>query len=115
VKSVLALFLTIIFVAPSMAQRVAVVRGVGTQTCKVLAAADQADKQFALQAAQWILGTITGYFRQASDDPSRTLGDATLVQTVIDVCKKNAEKTIDEATTIAINSLPTTEAKKSGK
>jgi hypothetical protein len=43
------------------------------------------------------------------------LGDAVLVQTVLDVCKKNAEKTIDEATTIAIASLPVTEVKKPGE
>jgi hypothetical protein len=66
-------------------------------------------------AAQWILGNMTGYFRQASDDASRTLGDAILVQAVVEICKKNADKTIDEATTIAISSLPVTDVKKPGE
>lgn len=82
---------------------------------RCLFSADRADKQFAQQAAQWILGSMTGYFRQANDDPSRTLGDVVLVQTVVDVCKKNSDKTIDEATTIAIGSLPQTEVKKPGE
>jgi HdeA/HdeB family len=98
----------------AMAQRVAVVRGVGTQTCKALVTSDKTDKQFEEQAAQWVLGALTSYFRQASDDPSRTMGDLILVQTVFDVCKKNADKTIDEAVTMAISALPTTEVKKPG-
>ena len=84
----------------------AVVRGVGTQTCTKLVALEGTDAQFAQQAAQWILGNVTGYFRQGNDDPLRTLGDIVLVQTVLDVCKKNAEKTIDEVTAMAIVSLP---------
>jgi hypothetical protein len=110
--AVLALILTM---QSALAQRVAVVRGVGTQTCAMLVASEKRDKPFNQQATQWILGTMTGYFRQAADDPSRTLGDAVLVQIVQDVCKKNAEKTIDEATTIAIASLPDTEVKKPGE
>ena len=46
---------------------------------------------------------------------SRTLGDVALVQTVIDICKQNADKTIDEATTIAIAAVPNTEVKKQDK
>jgi hypothetical protein len=38
-----------------------------------------------------------------------------VVKTAVDVCKKNAEKTIDEATTMAIGSLPATEVKKPGE
>jgi HdeA/HdeB family len=114
-KAVLAFVFAIVVISPTLAQRTAAVRGVGTQTCKTLVASDQVDKQFALQAAQWILGNITGYFRQASDDPSRTLSDAILLQTVLDVCKKNPDKTIDEAVTLAIGSLPATEVQKTGK
>ncbi len=111
-KAVLAFVLAMELISPTFAQRATVVRGIGTQTCKALIAAD---KQFALQASQWILGNMTGYFRQASDDASRTLGDAILVQAVVDICKKNADKTIDEATTIAISSLPVTDVKKPGE
>jgi hypothetical protein len=79
---------------------------------QILVAANQGQKQFSLQAAQWILGNLTGYFRQAADDPSRTLSDDVLVKTVMDVCAHNAEKTIDEAVSIAVSSLPTTEIPK---
>ena len=104
------LSILIVFIAfPSSAQRVAAVRG--AQTCATLVASTEKDKQFDQQAAQWILGYLTGYFRQAGDDSSRTL----LVQTVIDVCKQNADKTIDEATTIAIAAVPNTEVKKQDK
>ena len=115
VKQLSAVLILLLPMQSALAQRVAVVRGVGTQTCAMLVASDRGDKQFNLQATQWILGTVTGYFRQTADDPSRTLGDAVLVQTVQDVCKKNAEKTIDEATTITIGSLPETEVKKPGQ
>jgi hypothetical protein len=111
-KAVLTFILAMVFISPALAQRVAVVRGIGTQTCKTLVASNQGDKQFALQSAQWILGNMTGYFRQASDDPSRTLGDAIVLQTVLDVCKNSPDKTIDEATTIAISSFPVVEVKK---
>jgi hypothetical protein len=114
-KLVLTSILAVSLASPAIAQRVAVVRGLGTQTCTKLIASERADEQFAQQAAQWILGSVTSYFRQASDDPSRTLGDVVLVQTVVDVCKKNAEKTIDEATAIAIGGLPETEVKKPGQ
>jgi hypothetical protein len=110
-KAVLTFVLAIVFVSPASAQRVGAVRGVGTQTCKTLVASDQVDKQFAQQAAQWILGNLTGYFRKASDDPSRTIADAILLQTVLDVCKSNLDKTIDEAVALAIDSLPVPEVK----
>lgn len=113
-KFALALVVALSIGSMAQAQRVAVVRGIGTQTCTKLVAAEGTDPQFAQQAGQWILGNMTGYFRQENDDPSRTLGDVVLVQTVVDLCKKNAEKTIDEATTMAIGSLPETEAKKPG-
>jgi hypothetical protein len=100
------------FISPMFAQRVVVVRGIGTQTCKTLVASNQGDKQFALQSAQWISGNMTGYFRQASDDPSRTLADAIVIQTVLDVCKDSPQKTIDDAVTVAIASFPVTEVKK---
>ena len=98
--------------SPTLAQRVAVVRGIGTQTCNTLVASNQGDKQFALQSAQWILCNVTGYFRQASDDPSRTLADVLIVEAVLDVRKNSPEKTIDEAVTVAIASIPVTEVKK---
>jgi hypothetical protein len=110
-KAVLALVVTMTLVSPASAQRVGAVRGVGTQTCKTLVASDQVDKQLAQQTAQWILGNITGYFRKASDDPSRTIADAILLQTVLDVCKSNLDKTIDEAVALSIDSLPATEVK----
>lgn len=113
-RIVLTFMLAASLSSAAIAQRVAVVRGIGTQTCTKLIASERADEQFAQQAAQWILGSMTGYFRQANDDPSRTLGDVVLVQTVVDVCKKNAEKTIDEATTIAVGAFPETEVKKPG-
>jgi hypothetical protein len=69
-KAILTLILMTVFISPALAQRVAVVRGIGTQTCKTLVASNLGDKQFALQSAQWILGYMTCYFRQASDDPS---------------------------------------------
>jgi hypothetical protein len=112
VKAFLTFVFAIVFVSPVLAQRTAVVRGVGTQTCKTLVASDQVDKQFALQAAQWILGNMTGYFRQANDDPSRTIADAILLKTVLDVCKNNPDKTIDEAVTLATGALPATEVQK---
>jgi hypothetical protein len=111
-KPILALLSALLLMAPAAAQRTAAVRGIGTQTCKSLVAANQSQKQFSLQAAQWILGNLTGYFRQAADDPSRTLSDDVLVKTVLDVCARNAEKTIDEAVSIAVSSLPTTEIQK---
>jgi hypothetical protein len=111
-KAFLTFVFAIVFVSPVLAQRTAVVRGVGTQTCKTLVASDQVDKQFALQAAQWILGNMTGYFRQANDDPSRTIADAILLKTVLDVCKNNPDKTIDEAVTLATSALPATEVQK---
>src|ERR1700722_178062 len=111
-KVFLTFVFAMVFVSPVLAQRTAVVRGVGTQTCKTLVASDQVDKQFAQQAAQWILGNLTGYFHQASDDPSRKIADAILLQTILDVCKKNADKTIDEAVTLAIESLPATDVPK---
>jgi hypothetical protein len=98
--------------APHATILLAVVRGIGTQTCKTLVASNQGDKQFALQSAQWILGNVTGYFRQASDDPSRTLADVLIVEAVLDVRKNSPEKTIDEAATVAIASIPVTEVKK---
>jgi hypothetical protein len=55
---------------------------------------------------------MTGFFRQANDDPSRTMGDDLLVRTILEICKSNPDKTIDEAVTIAISSLPTTEVTK---
>jgi hypothetical protein len=111
-KHISTIILATLFFSPALAQRVAVVRGIGTQTCKAYVASTQADKKFAQQAEQWIFGSLTSYFRQASDDPSRTLSDAIVLQTVLDICKKNAEKTIDEAVTIAISSFPATEVKK---
>ena len=111
-KPALVLLYALLLVAPAAAQRTAAVRGIGTQTCKSLVAANQSQKQFSLQAAQWILGNLTGYFRQTGDDPSRTLSDDVLVKTVMDVCAHNAEKTIDEAVSIAVSSLPTTEIPK---
>jgi hypothetical protein len=110
-KAILTLVLATVLISPGSAQRVGAVRGVGTQTCKALVASDQIHKQFAQQAAQWILGNITGYFRQASNDPSRKFADAILLQTVLDVCKNNLDKTIDEAVALAIDSMPTTEVK----
>jgi hypothetical protein len=108
-KALLTFVIAIGIVSSASAQqRTPVVRGVGTQTCKTLVAVDQVDKNFAQQAAQWILGSLTGYFHKASDDPSRTTADAILLQTVLDVCKQNADKTIDEAVMLAIGSLPTT-------
>ena len=103
---------TLLLISPAAAQRTAAVRGIGTQTCKSFVEASTTDKQFALLAAQWILGNLTGYFRQAADDPSRTLGDDLLVKTVIEVCAKNADKTIDDAVAIVIGSLPESEVKK---
>jgi hypothetical protein len=114
-KVVLALVLAIGMTSPAWSQNAAVVRGVGTQTCKTLVASDQVDEKFALQAAQWILGDLSGYFRQASDNPSRSIGDAILLQTVLDVCKNNLDKTIDEAVTLTIASLPTTQVKQPEK
>jgi hypothetical protein len=111
-KAFLTIVFAIVFVSPAWSQSTAVVRGVGTQTCKALAASDHVDEKFALQAAQWILGNITAYFRQASDNPSRSIGDAILLQTVLDVCKNNPDKTIDEAVTLTIHSLPVTEVPK---
>jgi hypothetical protein len=111
-KAILTFILAMVAISPTLAQRVAVVRGIGTQTCKTLVASNQGDKEFALQSAQWILGNVTGYFRQASDDPSRTLADALIVEAVLDVCKNSPEKTIDEAVTVAIASIPVTEVKK---
>ena len=72
-------------------------------------------RQFEIQATQWVLGNLTGYFRQAADDPSGKMGDVMLVQTVFDVCGKSPEKTIDEAVTIVISALPQTEVKKPGE
>ena len=68
-----------------------------------------------MRASEWILGNLTGYFRQVGDDPTRTLGDDLLVKTVIDICAKNAEKTIDQAVSIAITALPESEIKKPEK
>ena len=111
-RVIMVVVLATMFVSPAPAQRAAVVRGIGTQTCTTYVASSQADKKFSQQADQWIFGSLTSYFRQASDDPSRTLSDAIVLQTVFDICKKNAEKTIDEAVTIAISSFPATEVKK---
>ena len=97
---------------PSFAQRATVVRGVGTQLCARFLAGDGGDKQFGQEVSQWILGVLTGYFHQADDDASRTMGDSMLVETVVEVCKKNAEKTIDQATTMVIQALPLADAKK---
>jgi hypothetical protein len=41
----------------SMAQNLMVVRGIGTQTCAKLLAADKSDSQFEMQATQWVLAT----------------------------------------------------------
>jgi hypothetical protein len=114
-KSVLTLVLAMGLIPSALAQQVAIVRGVGTQTCKTLVASDQVDKQFALQAAQWILGNLTGYFHQASGDPSPKIADAILLQTVLDVCKNNLDKTIDQAVTLAIDALPKTNVQKPAK
>jgi hypothetical protein len=111
-KIALALVLATGVTSSAWSQSAAIVHGVGTQSCKALAASDQVDEKFALQAAQWILGDLTGYFRQASDNPSRSIGDAILLQTVLDVCKNNPDKTIDEAVTVTISSLPTSVVKK---
>jgi len=111
-KIVLAVVLATGLMSPAWSQSTAVVRGVGTQTCKALAASDKVDEKFALQAAQWILGNMTVYFRQVSDNPSRSIGDAILLQTVLDVCKNNPDKTIDEAVTLTIQSMPVTEVPK---
>lgn len=110
-KAIFIMVVAMAFISPASAQRVGAVRGVGTQTCKTLVASDQVDKGFAQQAAQWILGNVTGYFRKASDDPSRTFADAILLQTVLDVCKSNLDKTIDEAVALAIDSMPATAVK----
>jgi hypothetical protein len=107
-KAFLIFVLAIALGSPAWSQSAAVVRGVGTQTCTTLVASDQVDEKFALQAAQWILGNVTAYFRQVSDSPSRSIGDAVLLQTVLDVCKNNPDKTIDEAVTLTIHSLPVT-------
>jgi hypothetical protein len=114
-KVALALVLAVGAISPAWAQSTAVVHGVGTQSCKTLAASDKVDEKFALQAAQWILGDLTGYFRQASENPSRSIGDAILLQTVLDVCKNNPDKTIDEAVAFTITSLPTSAVKKPEK
>jgi len=53
--------------------------------------------------------------RRAADDQSRAVGDVVLVQTVFDVCNKNAEKTTDEAVKMVINALPDTDVKKPGE
>lgn len=114
-KALTIVFALMIAGSSAQAQRAAAVRGVGTQTCKTLVASYQADKTFAKQADQWVLGTITGFFRQAQDDPSRTLPDEIVTRTVFDICKNNPEKTIDEATTIAVGSFPVTEIKQPAK
>jgi hypothetical protein len=111
-KTISTIVLATFLISPALAQRVAVVRGIGTQSCKTYVASSHADKKLAQQADQWVFGSLTSYFRQARDDPSRTLSDAIVLQTVVDICKKNAEKTIDEAVTIAISSFPATEVKK---
>jgi hypothetical protein len=114
-KSSWLLLSALLLMAPAAGQRIALVRGIGTQTCKTFVAATSADKPFASRASEWILGNLTGYFRQAGDDPTRTLGDDLLVETVIDICSKNAEKTIDQAVSIAITALPNSEFKKPDK
>ena len=76
----LVLILVALISSPAYAQRVAPVRGVGTQPCKTIIASSEPDKPFQLQAYQWILGYMTGYFRQASDDPSRTISDDLLIR-----------------------------------
>src|ERR1700761_822885 len=101
-KVALALVVATGLISSAWAQSGPVVRGVGTQSCKTLAASDQVDEKFALQAAQWILGDLTGYFRQIVDSPSRSTGDAILLQTVLDVCKNNHDKTIEEAVMVTI-------------
>jgi hypothetical protein len=70
-KMILTVLFLMLPMQSALAQRVAVVRGVGTQTCTTLVASERRDKQFNLQATQWILGNMTGYFREAADDPSR--------------------------------------------
>jgi hypothetical protein len=55
---------------------------------------------------------MTGYFRQANDDPSRTISDDLLVRSIQEIRSSNMDKTIDEAVTIAISSFPVTEVKK---
>lgn len=108
---IVTLFLSVLlFISAAKAQRTAVVRGIGTQTCKAFV--ESTDKQFAQLVSQWILGNFTGYFRQAGDDPSRMLGDDLLVRTVIEICGKNAEKTIDDALTSALTALPASEVKR---
>ncbi len=104
-------FLILLVGTPALSQRAAVVRGIGTQTCKAFVTATQGDKAFEGQVNQWILGTMTDYFRRANDDPSRTLSDDLIVRSVSEICIKNADKTIDEAVSIAISSIPETEVK----
>jgi hypothetical protein len=111
-KAFLTFVFAIVFSSPAWSQTATVVRGVGTQTCKTLVASDQVDEKFALQASQWILGNITAYFRQVSDNPSRSIGDAIVLQTVLDVCRNNPDKTIDEAVTLTIHSMPVTQVPK---
>jgi hypothetical protein len=111
-KTILTVVVATFLISPALAQRVAVVSGIGTQTCKTYVASSQGDKKLAREVDQWVFGSLTSYFRQASDDPSRTLSDAIVLQTVVGICKNNAEKTIDEAVTIAISSFPATEVKK---
>jgi hypothetical protein len=106
------LILAALISSPAYSQRVAPVRGIGTQTCKTIIATSEPDKPFQRQGYQWILGYMTGYFRQANDDPSRTISDDLLVRSIQEICSSNMDKTIDEAVTIAISSFPVTEVKK---
>ena len=75
-KIALTLVLAILLVAPALAQREAVVRGIGTETCKKLIASEHTvasvntDDHFAQQALQWILGS------SAASDGRRYLQEA---------------------------------------
>jgi len=59
-RAIWTVILATIFIPPTMAQRVAVVRGIGTQTCKTYVTSSQADKKLARQADQWVFGSLTG-------------------------------------------------------
>ena len=113
-KHFIALAAVALIATPALAQRTAAVRGIGTQTCKTFVASYQSDKVFAQQADQWVLGALTGFFRQSQDDPSRTMGDEIVTRTVFDICKNNPDKTIDEATAIAISSFPVDRSHQTG-
>jgi hypothetical protein len=51
-KTISTIVLATLLISPALAQRVAVVRGIGTQSCKTYVASSHADKKLAQQADQ---------------------------------------------------------------